>query len=306
MAAVQRSRLLSAMFEVSAERGVAQVTVSDIVARAGVSRRTFYELFSDCGDCLLAAFDDAADAASERVIDAYRSCPPQARWHVRIRAALEGLLAFLDDEPRMARLLIVESLAAGPALSERRCRALEPAVAELCRQSHNSPGSIATELTAEAIVGAVLSVLHTRILEGPSSPLAELATSLMSMIVLPYLGPAAARRELAHKAPARAPTATHAANPLETLEIRVTYRTTRVLRAIGDSPGASNRGVGEAAGMVDQGQVSKLLSRLRRAGLIENVTGQQVRGAANAWRLTPRGERLYEALGACVGASQYR
>lgn len=293
------------MLEVCAERGVGQVTVSDVVGRAGVSRRTFYELFSDCEDCLLAAFDQAVATVSERVLHAYRSCSPRARWHERNRVALEGLLAFLDDEPLMARLLIVESLAGGLALTQRRSRALAPAIAEL-GNSRASPGGAATSLTAEATVGAVLSVLYTRIVEGSQAPLIGLANSLMSMIVLPYLGPAAARRELARKAPVRRRASPQLENVFEALEIRVTYRTTRVLRAIGDHPGSSNRGIGKAAGMVDQGQVSKLLARLRRAGLIENVTDHQAPGSANAWRLTPRGEQLYEALGARIGTSQYR
>jgi DNA-binding MarR family transcriptional regulator len=81
--------------------------------------------------------------------------------------------------------------------------------------------------------------------------------------------------------------------------MRLTYRTVRVLLAIGQQPGASNRHVAEAAGILDQGQTSKLLRRLAHLGLVENASptdGQ--RGEPNAWQLTTRGERLRETIGA--------
>ncbi len=75
-------------------------------------------------------------------------------------------------------------------------------------------------------------------------------------------------------------------------QIRLTYRTARVLTAIAEYPGASNREVATRAGIVDQGQVSKLLGRLLRLGLIANTGDDTSRGAPNAWRLTELGERV--------------
>jgi DNA-binding MarR family transcriptional regulator len=87
--------------------------------------------------------------------------------------------------------------------------------------------------------------------------------------------------------------------------VRATYRTVRVLRAIGSSPGSSNRAVADAAGLRDEGQTSKLLKRLRRRGLIENVGGGQACGAPNAWLLTARGRRVAEVnVGSCRGVSR--
>ena len=71
--------------------------------------------------------------------------------------------------------------------------------------------------------------------------------------------------------------------------MRLTYRTVRVLLAIATNPGSSNREVGATAGIDDQGQISKLLSRLERLGLIENSGAGQVRGAPNAWTLIKKG-----------------
>jgi DNA-binding MarR family transcriptional regulator len=122
----------------------------------------------------------------------------------------------------------------------------------------------------------------------------------MSMIVLPYLGSRAARHELELPpvAPARRPWAPHASVATaipKGLEIRMTYRTMRTLTAIAEGPGASNREIAEAAGIVDQGQISKLLGRLEQLELIENEGAAQRQGSANAWHLTPRGARLERA-----------
>jgi DNA-binding MarR family transcriptional regulator len=84
--------------------------------------------------------------------------------------------------------------------------------------------------------------------------------------------------------------------------MRLTYRTTRVLRAIRERPGASNREISDHAGIVDQGQISRLLSRLERLGLIVNIGGR-VGGAlnrrtTNAWTLTRLGEQVERRVGA--------
>jgi AcrR family transcriptional regulator len=128
VAGVQRSRIMAATFEACAEQGAAGLSVADIVGRAGISRRTFYELFDSCEDCLLAALDQALGAASERVLAVYE---PLAPWRARMRSALTALLRFLEEQPQVARLLIVESLAAGPRAFERRTRALAPVVAAI-------------------------------------------------------------------------------------------------------------------------------------------------------------------------------
>jgi DNA-binding MarR family transcriptional regulator len=77
--------------------------------------------------------------------------------------------------------------------------------------------------------------------------------------------------------------------------VRLTYRTARVLRAIADYPGASNREVAERAGIVDQGQVSKLLSRLEARELIVKIGEGRTRGAPNSWSLSEQGELVLKA-----------
>ncbi len=301
---IQRARMIAAMIDVVSEHGRANATVAHVVARSGVSRRTFYEVFADFEDCFLAALDRALARASEYALEGY---DPNEKWQTRIRAALVGLLEFLEEEPAMGRLCVIETLGAGPRVHERRARVVEAAIAAVDEgRARSRVGATLPGLTAEGIVGGVLSVLHERLLAG--LPPLELAGSLMGMIVLPYLGPAAAKRESARPAPAhrtrpRAP----GGDPLRGLEMRLTYRTVRVLLAIAAEQGMSNREIGASAGIADQGQISKLLARLERLGLVENSGPGHVRGASNAWSLTKKGhevERLVAAKAAAASATR--
>jgi AcrR family transcriptional regulator len=163
VSAIQRSRMLVALVEVAAERGVGQASVAHIVARAGVSRRTFYELFEDREDCFLAAFDHALARATEMVLPAYEG---GRGWRERVRSGLIALLRFLDEEQGLGGLLVVDSLSAGPRALERRERVLEALIAVV--DGGREEGRAARErppLTAEGVVGAVFSVVHARVLK---------------------------------------------------------------------------------------------------------------------------------------------
>lgn len=285
--------MLAAMVEVAAERGAGNATVAHVVGRSGVSRRTFYEQFSDREECFLAAFDEAVQRIGWRVISVYRQ---SGNWRERMRGALIELLSYLDNDPVTGRLVIVETLGAGPRALERRGHVLAQIIAAVDDgRAEMKKGAEPPPLTAEGVTGGVLSLIHSRLLAGEA--LTPLLNPLMSMIVLPYLGPAAARRELSRPAPkAQARSRQIAADPLRDLDMRLTYRTIRVLLAAGDHPGASNRQVGDASGIRDPGQISKLLSRLERLGLVHNTSDPRSKGEPNAWTLTQRGEDVRAAL----------
>jgi chromosome segregation and condensation protein ScpB len=85
-------------------------------------------------------------------------------------------------------------------------------------------------------------------------------------------------------------------DPLRDVEMRLTYRTVRVLAAVAEHVGSSNREIGFASGIGDQGQISKLLTRLHRLGLIENTGAGRTKGAPNAWRLTDKGHDVQNAV----------
>ena len=285
------------MFDVASEHGAANVSVAEVVERSGVSRRTFYETFSDREDCFLAAFDDALAFASQRVLPAYNV---ERKWRERIRAGLVALLEFLDQEPMIGRLLIVESLTGGAKTLKRREQVLARIAAAVDEgRSESASGASLPALTAEGVIGGALSILHARV-SPELPPVIGLVNVLTSMIVLPYLGPAAARRELERPIESRAsehPPARLLEDPFKNKGMRLTYRTVRVLLAVAEHPGASNRTIGEMAGISDPGQISKLLGRLARLELIENTsTSGPGKGAPNAWTLTDKGRRIAENI----------
>jgi AcrR family transcriptional regulator len=117
--ASQRARLIDAMAEVVADKGYPATTVADVVERAGVSRRTFYEQFADKEACFLAAYDAGLDAVLSRIREAVE-VNPAAGWRDRARAGVEAFLALLASEPAFARALQVEIMTAGPAALDRR------------------------------------------------------------------------------------------------------------------------------------------------------------------------------------------
>ena len=293
---MQRRRLLRAMGELLGEVGIEDATVGRICKRAGVSRRTFYEVFEDREECFLAALDQALERIAEEVEPAYAR---GRKWSERIRAALTVLLEHFDAHPGVARMCVVETLRAGPEVLERRRRVLGTLVAAVdegrgeTRHGDGSP----LPLTAEGIVGGALAVMHARLLEAEHGPLVELANVLTAMVVQPYLGPAAARRELERPAPKAPVTVVDGAgDPFRGLSIRFTYRTARVLATIAEDSGASNRTIADSAGIADDGQMSRLLRRLQDAGLIENLGEGHTRGEPNAWWLTTRGEAIHATL----------
>jgi AcrR family transcriptional regulator len=295
---IQRARILAAMTEVACERGPVNVTVAHVVERAGISRRTFYELFDDREECLLAALDEAIARASACVLDAYER---EAKWAERIRTALAALLWFLDAEREAGRLLVVGSLGAGSTALERRRRVLAQTIAVVEEgRAETRAGQDLPPLTAEGVVGGVFSVIHGRMVAGDDRPLVELLNPLMSMVAMPYLGAAAARRELEKPVPevTARPAIASSGDPLRGLPMRITYRTVRVLVALAESPGSSNRRLGEAAGVADQGQISKLLGRLDRLGLVENQGPGHHSGERNQWSLTPKGQEIERAVAA--------
>src|SRR3954462_14268125 len=103
--ASQRGRMLDALAESVAAKGYAGTTVGDVVAGAGVSRKTFYEHFSDKEDCFLAAFDSGVDA----LLDAIAAAEPDDATRIGIvRARVRAYLVTLAARPAFARAFLIE------------------------------------------------------------------------------------------------------------------------------------------------------------------------------------------------------
>jgi AcrR family transcriptional regulator len=300
---MQRARLLNAAVVSIDELGYTGATVAHIAARARVSRKTFYDLFAGREDCLLAILQDTVNGIA---VDLARSDPRGLSWRERVRAGLWEILSCFDRELALARVCVVQSARGSQRVLEYREEVLGGLAGAIDEGRHESAraGSI-PPLTAEGLVGAVVAIVYKRLLKGTrNQPLTDLLGELMSMIVLPYLGPAMARKERDRPAPivqrtssaVVRDTSASVEDPLKDVPMRITYRTARVLQAAAAHPGASNRLIGEQAETYDQGQVSKLLGRLQRLGLLVNEGGGQAKGEPNAWSLTVLGQSVTQQL----------
>jgi AcrR family transcriptional regulator len=188
---MQRARLLGAAIATIDELGYARASVAHITARARVSRRTFYDLFESREDCLLAVLEDAVEQVRGEIIAADLS---GLVWRDRVRGGLLRVLSFLDREPVLARVCVVQALQGGP----RALQAREEILAELAEildqgRGEHSRSRECTVLTAEGLVGAAFAIVHARLSSNNErqQPLRDLLGELMSLIVLPYLGVAA-------------------------------------------------------------------------------------------------------------------
>jgi AcrR family transcriptional regulator len=313
---IQRTRLLAATLGAIDDLGYPRVTAAHIASRARVSRRTFYDLFENREDCLLAALESVVGMVREELLATDRD---GLAWRERVRTGLWVILSFLEREPVLARVCVVQALRGGPKVLERR----EQILAELASvvdqgRLEGSRNVQCPTVTAEGLVGAAFSIVYGRLVRAEHDSLTGLYGELMGLIVLPYQGPAAARRETARPTPVatRGDSGDHAygtvaagggervnngrggaGDPLAGVPMRLTYRTALVLEAIATRPGVSNRVVADLAGVTDQGQISKLLSRLERLGLTENTGEGHAKGEPNAWGLTVLGRQVARRLG---------
>jgi AcrR family transcriptional regulator len=185
--ASQRTRLLGAAIQVAGTDGYAAMTVSAVTQRAGISRKTFYELFSDREDCFLATYDHVLTCVLRGMRQAYDA---QDAWPAQLRAALAWLLETLASRPHEARVAFVEAFAAGPKPMVRRARAMRELTPLLEPGYAAAPASVAIpRLLPEATVGALQEVIAARVVEGRTRELPALLPDLLYCALAPFLGP---------------------------------------------------------------------------------------------------------------------
>ena len=197
--AIQRERLLVGMLRAVSELGYRLTNVQDVIERAGVSRPTFYEHFSNKDDCFLAAFDTSASRLRNQVATAAEeggNC-----WRDRMRGRFDALLTFAATEPEAARTVIVEARAATPDAALRRIALLDGFATCIDSEVREllPSGTTHSAITASGVVGGVESLLYARLNRGQMDDLPALLPSLMYFAVLPYEGHLAASEELGLK-----------------------------------------------------------------------------------------------------------
>ena len=192
----QRERILPAMIAVVAKRGYANCRIVDVIEEAGVSRKTFYELFSDKEECFLEAYERIVGMLLQVTTEAFDA--NEAPWGDRIRAGMRAFLEIMAEFPHAARFCIVEVLAAGPAALARRDAALRQ-FTFLLDEGRAEANSELPPITALALAGGLYELLYSEILHGATARLPERLPELVYWLTQPYLGSdgAAEQRKLA-------------------------------------------------------------------------------------------------------------
>jgi AcrR family transcriptional regulator len=191
--AAQRLRLALAMIEAIAENGYRATRVADVIARAGVSRKTFYEHFANKQECLLATYDFVAEEGMRRVEQAYREADG---WPGRVEAGIRALFDASIENPGALRLSLVEIGSVGPAGIERRERSVDRYVSFLREGLELAPGEgTVSEMTLKAIIGGINRVLYRRRLRGEDAQLLAIVPDLVSWATSYYPTPASVLAE---------------------------------------------------------------------------------------------------------------
>jgi AcrR family transcriptional regulator len=188
----QRERLIAGLAAAVAAKGYAAVTLTDITREAKVSRRVFYENFEGREQCFLAAFEVVVDHLRELVAAAAEV----EGWPAQAIAATRAVLAFLAAEPDLARLCLVESRTAGPAVAARFDEAVGGIAAPLRRGRGERPAGERPlpDSTEETTVGALLSLVQRKVAAGEAERLEDLLPDCVEFVLTPYLGAAEASR----------------------------------------------------------------------------------------------------------------
>lgn len=188
----QRERIITALVDTVAERGYNATTVAHITKAASVSRRTFYEHFSDKEACFLAAYVMVSDHIRDSMqvaADAFEE------WPQKVRAALATMLRFLAAEPELARVCMIEPIAAGGEIAAKHRASMQGFVEILKagRPEHSGERPL-PEATEATLVGGIVSLIVREINAGRTERLEDLLPDLVELALAPYLGPEEAAR----------------------------------------------------------------------------------------------------------------
>lgn len=183
----QRERIMDALAVVCAAKGYGAATVEDIITEAGVSRRTFYDLFSSKRGCFLITYELVMDRVWRAVEHAYSG--GGGDWPERMTRVLRTLLGLLAAEPHLAHLVMVEVLAAGQAALEARDATLRRF--EVFFGAGGTALSVPDRerrLLARAVIGGLAETLYSRIAVGEADRLPEAGPDLLYCTLVPYVG----------------------------------------------------------------------------------------------------------------------
>jgi AcrR family transcriptional regulator len=188
----QRERLIAGLATAVAEYGYQAVTITHVTKQARVSRRVFYANFEGKEECFLAAFEVVVGHIRELAGEAVAEVDD---WPRQAIAASRAVLSFLAAEPDLARLCLVESQSAGPAVSARFHEAVQQAIPFLEQgRAERDRGRDLPPTTEESTIGALVLLASRKVAAGEADRLEDLLPEFAEFVLAPYLGAEEATR----------------------------------------------------------------------------------------------------------------
>ncbi len=170
------------MAEMVAEQGYTATTISDVVRRAGVARKSLYDGFDGKEGLFLATFDAAVEEALRRIEQ--RCAEAEKDWNSQVQAALAAFLGYVAEEPALARACIVEAPTASPMLSAHYEQAMSRFVELLAGIAPHDERL--SETIDEALVGGVAWVVHRQLRSGEAEQVLDLLPELSEFVLSPF------------------------------------------------------------------------------------------------------------------------
>lgn len=186
----QRERLLAAVVRVTATKGYERMSVADILSAAGVGRQTFYELFSDKRDCLLAAHEALVDQLESQVREIFERSGP---WPRRVRDALAAVLHWFAANPDAARVTLIELGPIGPIARERFLVTFHRFTALLDEGREGSEAAETLPNITSLAAATALARIFEEIASGRTEQLPDLLPELTFEMLIPFVGEEMAR-----------------------------------------------------------------------------------------------------------------
>jgi AcrR family transcriptional regulator len=288
--ATQRHRLITAMGELVAELGGTTIGVHHVCQRAGISRRTFYDLYEDRDRCLIETLESAYGRLVAHIGGAVGDAGPE--WEDRTVAATQALLVAFETDRVLAHLCVMPAIGGQrEALALRRA-----AITRIVALLDGAPSpAVPSEPTLTGALGGVWELALRSLSEEPGASIEDQAGTAIYLMLSPFVG----RRQAAARAAGRGAAMAYVTRWTPTVVgdgdergLLVTELTGQTLRYLNGHPGAANVDIARAVDVRHESQISRHLGRLEKAGMV----ARRKEGRTNAWCLTARGEEAARSL----------
>jgi AcrR family transcriptional regulator len=283
----QRDRLVAAMGELTAEVGAPTVGVHHVCQRAGISRRTFYEVYVDRDACFMDALGEAQNRLVAHVAAAVAQAGPD--WEDRVVTATRTLVTALCADRVLGHLCVVAPLAGGQDALALRSAGMD----EIAKLLGPPPQvDVPADLVLAAALGGVWELLRHFLTDDAAED--QVTTAAINALLAPFVG----RRRAAIRAQAPGDAVTFVTRwtpsvaESDSASVMLTELTRQTLQYLAEHPDATNIEVARAVDVRHESQMSRHLGRLASAGIVV----RRKEGRANAWRLTVRGEEVAHSL----------